>query len=194
MGSIIECVKRIYNIQTSNGIKVQIESDKHLNRQTTAKLLENDNEIKDISSILENCKILDIEKVFDKISTHKKSKIRRKKTSNISESRPDIDNATLAPYQRFSKLIQMQGEFTRIDYQKLIEDSGRKISDYMGYGDIEDAVALRRIEPVGKRVPKQFIKYIVTDSRPIEEYEYREMMKNHREIQRHKDKMIQVEA
>lgn len=193
MGSIIECVKRIYNIQTSNGIKVQIESDKHLNRQTTAKLLENDNEIKEISSILENCKILDIEKVLDNISAHKKSEIRREETRNISESRPGIDNITLTPYQRFSRLIQIQGEFTRIDYQKLIEDSGHKISDYMGHGDIQDAVTLKRIEPVGKRISRQFTKYTVTDSTPIEEYKYREMMKNHKETQRHKDKMIQVE-
>lgn len=93
MGSIIECIKRIYRVQTPNGVKMDVESEERsLSGAITAKLLQEDNEI---SSFFEKCKILGVnilheEKISkDRVHTlekgslldsaHKKSKKRLKK-------------------------------------------------------------------------------------------------------------------
>ena len=80
MGNIVECIKRTYRIQTPNGIKMEVESEKLLSGATTARLLEDDSYI---SSFLENCKILDVKSHQEKAIFHKELSYKRKSDKNL---------------------------------------------------------------------------------------------------------------
>ena len=194
MGNIVECIKRIYKIQTSNGIKMEIESEKPLSGITTAKLLEDDNEI---GCFLENCKILDVEipqeKMFVKPyknRSKRKLKKKNKKTflpkerseipdQNIQEE--EIQKDRITPCDRINVMLTMEGEFTRVDYQKVMEEKGHKMSNFMGHEDIETAILLRRIEQTGEKIGRGLRKYRIIDAMPVEDYMFRKILKNHRE-------------
>lgn len=199
MGNIITCVKRIYNIQMSSGIKMEVESEKPLSGVTTAKLLEDDC---DIGAFLENIKILDVKVPQEKAVVHRKTsykkpgkklskkaklkkkvreKIEREGLDSTQKGSADIQSGNrLNPCDRINSMITMEGEFTRLDYQKFMEDKGYKISNFMGHGDIEDAVLLKRILPTGEKIGKGRKKYRVIDVVPVEQYMYRKILKNSR--------------
>lgn len=200
MGNIVTCIKRIYNIQMPNGIKMNVESEKPLSGTTTAKLLEDDSEI---STFLENVKILDI-KVHNKNvsvcrnTSHNKKPIKKlkknaklKKGVKLKDEKILLEDIAprktnvrpenrLTPCDRINMMINMEGEFTRLDYQKLIEDKGYKMSNFMGYGDIEDAIMLKRIAATGEKTERGHRKYRIIDVMPVEQYMYRKILQNNR--------------
>lgn len=196
MGNIVTCIKRIYNIQMPNGIKMEVESEKPLSGATTAKLLEDDSEI---STFLENIKILDVKVPNEKMIVHrntsykkrpgkklkKGAKLKKKKRTlerDISPQETDAQSGNrLTPCDRINMMITMEGEFTRLDYQKFMEDKGYKMSNFMGYGDIEDAVMLKRITPTGEKIGKGRKKYRVMDVMPVEQYMFRKILNNCKE-------------
>jgi hypothetical protein len=202
MGNIVTCIKRTYNIQMPNGIEMNVESEKPLNGVTTARLLKEDS---DISTFLENVKILDIkdinvhhEKIVHKNRQNKKPGKKLKKIvklhngldtqggQDITPGDTDVQSKNaLTPCQRINAMITMEGELTRLDYQKFMDDRGHKISDFMGYTDIENAVMLKRITPTGERIEKGRKKYRIIDVMPVEEYTFRKMMNNHKEKKRY---------
>lgn len=202
MGNIVTCIKRIYNIQMPNGIKMEVESEKPLSGATTAKLLEDDSEI---STFLENIKILDVKvpnekTIVNRNTSYKKkpskklkrgakikrgAKLRKEKRAlerEISPGETDVQSGNrLTPCDRINMMITMEGEFTRLDYQKFMEDKGHKMSNFMGYGDIEDAVMLKRITPTGEKIGKGRKKYRVMDVMPVEQYMFRKILNNCKE-------------
>lgn len=202
MGNIVTCIKRIYNIQMPNGIKMEVESEKPLSGATTAKLLEDDSEI---STFLENIKILDVKvpnekTIVNRNTSYKKkpskklkrgakikrgAKLRKEKRAlerEISPGETDVQSGNrLTPCDRTNMMITMEGEFTRLDYQKFMEDKGHKMSNFMGYGDIEDAVMLKRITPTGEKIGKGRKKYRVMDVMPVEQYMFRKILNNCKE-------------
>lgn len=202
MGNIVTCIKRVYHIQIPNGIKMEVESEKPLSGITTAKLLEDDSEI---STFLENIKILDVKvpqknaAVHRKISYNKKpdkklkKKAKLKKSAKLKKERRALDREIapgetdvrsgnrLTPCDRINMMITMDGEFTRLDYQKFMEDKGHEMSNFMGYGDIEDAVMLKRIVPTGEKIGRGRKKYRIMDVMPVEQYMYRKILKNHKD-------------
>jgi hypothetical protein len=198
MGSIIECVKRIYKIQTPDGIKIEVESNERpLSGVMTAKLLQEDGEI---SSFFEKCKIIGIEKLEEEKKEERiKRKIKiKKKYGKYGHKKPKKEleieviepaemkeieepkHVQLAPCDRINMMIKMEGEFTRLDYQKVMEDSGYRMSNFMGYGDMEDAVFLRKIEHTGEKIGKGLRKYKVIDTIPVDSDTYREMRRQHK--------------
>lgn len=216
MENMVTCTKRIYQIQMSNGIKMDVESEKPLSGATTAKLLEEDS---DIGSFIENIKILDVKIPQEKATVHKKSlhkkkskkglkkakKVRLKKIKhgtleivpkdqevdsetdsetdsgvNSDITTPEKSNNKLTPCDRINKMITMEGEFTRLDYQKFMEEKGHKVSDYMGHGDIEDAVTLKLITPTGEKIGKGCKKYRIIDAMPVEQFMFRNILKNNK--------------
>lgn len=200
MGSIIECIKRIYRIQTPNGIKMDVESEERsISGTITAKLLQEDTEI---SSFFEKCKILDVnvfqegkarkdkERVIEKgsltdlIRKSKKKLKKHKETKKTSEA-PKIKieelkgEYVLAPFERLNVLLKMEGEFTRIDYQKFMVDTTQKMSDFMGHEDIEVALLLKKIEVIEEKTGR-LRKYRVIDTNPVDRDTYRQMIKEHK--------------
>ena len=201
MGNIVQCIKRTYRIQMPNGIKMEVESEKPLSGVITAKLLEEDN---DISSFLENVKILDVNIPREKTAVFKKSskkkpkkKLKREKIALLKKAKyRDLDivpkeqeinsedktseksGNKKTPCDRINMMITMEGEFTRLDYQKFMEDKGYKMSDFIGHGDIEDAVLLKRIVTTGEKIGKGRKKYRIIDVMPVEQYMYRKILKN----------------
>lgn len=178
--NLVECVKRTYRVQTSGGIKMEIESGKVLSGLTTTKLLEEDCEI---NSFLENCKIIDVEIPSSKVKKYYKKKAKPRKKQKIDvEPVPDIQDIEvknrITPCDRINLMIAIGGEFTRIDYQKFMEDKGHKMSNFMGHEDIESAMLLRRIEPTGEKIGRGLRKYRITDTMPVEEYMFRKIVKN----------------
>jgi hypothetical protein len=178
-----------------NGIKMEVESEKPLSGVTTAKLLEDDSEI---STFLENIKILDIkvpqERVIDKKASYKKKPSKKlKKSAKLKKEKIAVDRKIvpgetevqsgnrLTPCDRINMMIAMEGEFTRLDYQKFMEDKGYEMSNFMGYGDIEDAVMLKRIVTTGEKIGKGRKKYRIIDVMPVEQYMYRKILKNNRD-------------
>ena len=198
MGNIITCIKRIYNIQMPNGIKMEVESEKPLSGVTTAKLLEDDC---DIGAFLENIKILDVkvpqEKAVHRKTSYKKPSKKLSKKAKLKKKallekiqREGLDftqqgdsqsGSKLNPCDRINNMLAMEGEFTRLDYQKFMEEKGFTMSNFMGHGDIEDAVMLKRIVPTGEKIGKGRKKYRVIDAMPVEQYMYRKILKNNRD-------------
>lgn len=174
MGSIIECVKRIYKIQTPNGIEIKVESEERpISGVMTAKLLQED---KEICFFFEKCKILRIENI-------RKEEI---KEEEIKEDEEPIYRQ-IPPFDRINMILKIEGDFTRLDYQKLMKDSGYNISNFMGHGDMEDALLLRRIERTGEKIGKGLRKYKVINTTPVDNDMYREMKRqNKSELSRHK--------
>lgn len=202
MGNIVICTKRTYQIQMSNGIKMDVESEKPLSGATTAKLLEDDN---DIGSFLENIKILDVKAPKERVTILKKSSYKKRLKKKLKKSatqkkmrrsvldlvpkEQEIDQegtasekseSRLTPCDRINIMITMEGEFTRLDYQKFMEDKGHKMSDFMGHGDIEEAVLLKRIAPTGEKIGKGQKRYRIIDVMPVEQYMFRKILKSHK--------------
>lgn len=234
MEDTIQCTKRIYRIQTSTGVIMEVERDEPLSEAKTAMLLEEDHEIK---SFLGKCNILSVEVPENPLITRHIRKVKKKKLlkrirhnegkqpketkkqpgdtgetpvetigSEEQEIRPEeqeikpdeqeviepqnVEMAKsanrLTPCDRINMMITMEGEFIRKDYMKFLEDKNYRMTDFMGYGDIEEALLLGKIELTGERVGKGNRKYRVIDTRPIEQYTYRKMKKSHKEKRRYR--------
>lgn len=193
MKNMVTCTKRTYNIQTSDGVQIEVESKRTLSDEITAMLLKDD---KDIGSFLDNCNIVNIDFVDKKTSLYKNrrdkklkkrlskkhiaKKVEKDKEKTINDRDTQSDNeCPLSPYDRINMMIKMEGEFTRLDYQKFMEEKGYKMSDFMGHEDIKDAILLKRISPTGERLEKGRKVYRIIDVMPIEKYMYRKILKNH---------------
>jgi hypothetical protein len=187
--NLVTCTKRTYNIQTQNGIEMEVESEKPLSREATSRLLEDDSII---STFLANVNILNIKAAQRNVihkkpskKIHKKRKIARLSNESglaheghaISESTDQYFKPSV-PYERINMMITIEGEFTRADYQKFIRDKGYKISDFMGHNDIENALMLKRIAPTGEKIGKGSRKYRIIDVMPVEEYMFRKILRN----------------
>ena len=166
-----------------NGIKMEVESEKPLSGATTMMLLKDDS---DIGSFLENVKILDVKIPNEMTIVNRKARMsskkkRRKKQEDIAGPVDVQSENKIAPCDRINMMTTIQGEFTRLDYQKFMEDKGYKITDFMGHGDIEDAIMLKRIAPTGEKIGKGRRKYRIIDVVPVEQYMYRKMLKNYKD-------------
>lgn len=225
MEDTIQCIKRIYRIQTATGVRMEVERNEPLSEATTAMLLDEDHEIK---SFLGKCNILSVE-----IPENEKHQIakrtRRAKKKNIlkrirhkewkqpkeikiqpddtgkliaeeeQEAKPEEQEVIespnvemaksanrLTPCDRINMMITMEGEFTRKDYMKFMEDKNYRMTDFMGYGDMEEALLLGKIELTGEKIGKGNRKYRIIDTRPIEQYAYRKMKKSRKEKRRYR--------
>lgn len=211
MGNAIQCIKRIYRIHTPTGVKMDIERDEPLSEAATAKLLEEDYGIKsflekcNILSVeisenahINNSRHRSKKKTSLKRIRHKEledtGKAREEHREDVNSEEQDIrpeKNPTIGdiiqsgnrptPCDRINMMITMEGEFTRKDYQKFMEDKNYRMTDCSGYGDIEDALLLRKIELTGEKIGKGYRKYRMIDTRPVEQYMYRKTKKSHKE-------------
>lgn len=168
----IECIYRIYRIQSPEGFVVEVESRKPLDEETNAKLLEKDEEI---MTFFESHKIV----------SYKETKIPKEiKEIEEIEQIEQIEqihkirskDKRLTPLQRLNHLLQMKGEFTRIDYHKYIEKKCNiKMSDFMGHSDIEAALKIGRIEELGTAGRHRL--YKVLDSTEVDESLHKTLLK-----------------
>lgn len=165
----IECIYRVYRIQSPEGFVVEVESRKPLDEETNAKLLEKDEEI---MSFFESHKIIGYKETITPKTTPKEVG----RAEQISDTRSKYERLT--PLQRLNHLLQMKGEFTRIDYQKYLEDKCNiKVSDFMGHSDIEAALRLSRIEDTGNTGHREHRIYKVIDSTEVDNSLYRTLLK-----------------
>lgn len=94
---------------------------------------------------------------------------------DITEEEEEKKEGQMTPLDRINRMLKIEGEFTRPDYQRMLEQDSQKMSAFMGHNDIEEAVRLRRIEPSGRS--ERFMKYRVIDQTPIDEHTYRNMQR-----------------
>lgn len=178
VNTVTICTKRTYNIQMTNGAVMEVESDKPLSETMTAKLLEEDSII---GTFIDNINILSVRINAKNLSRRKRSNVKRKNLAKVKNSRKvsgEKSKNILTPSERINTMITMEGEFTRLDYQKFLEDKGHTISDFVGHSDIESAVILKRIVPTGEKIDKGRKKYRITDVMPVEGYMLRKILKN----------------
>lgn len=165
-GNIIECIYRRYRVQSPGGMTIEIESKKPLSGRATRTLLEEDN---DIGSFFENYKIIEISNV-ESLPEKRVPEIGR-----FSKSREKNIN----PLERLNYLLQMPGEFTRVDYQSYIQTRYRvKMSNFMGHNDIEAALALNKLEIIGKVKTRGLRQYRIIDQTEINKDQYRSILKS----------------
>ncbi len=166
MENVIECIARIWRIQTPGGIIVEIESDKPLSSQMNAKLLE---EEEDINEFFKQRKILRMRQV-----------IRPLPGQQPKEESPRLSKeGTLTPRQRINQLLKMKGEFTRQDYiDYLFENFKYKLNKWISHRDIKDAVNLHKIEIIAQRKGKTGRLYKVIDTEEIEESLYQKLLQD----------------
>jgi len=166
-GNIIECVYRRYSVQLPGGMVIEVESAKPLSGQMTHILLEED----DIGSFFENYKIIAISKVEDRPDE------RVQKVGRLRKSR----ERSIGPLERLNSLLLMPGDFTRIDYQEYMQTKCKvKMSTFMGHSDIEAALALNKLEALGKTKDSRFHQYRVIDQTQINKDQYITLSKDQR--------------
>lgn len=164
-GNIIECIYRRYRIQLPGGTTIEVESTKPLNGQATRMLLEEDN---DIGSFFENYKIIDVNNVENR---SKKQVYRQKITKTV---KPEIG---VNPLDRLNHMLQMHDQFTRLDYQKYMRTEHKvKLSDFMGHNDIEAALALNKLEIMGRF--HRLRQYRIKDQTEIDKDQYRTILRD----------------
>jgi hypothetical protein len=100
-----------------------------------------------------------------------------KKPDNTGEC---IEQDIPTPLQRLNYMIQIEGEFTREDYIRFLEDKKVEISQWISHDDINRALILKKIERTEKRRPKEYVKYKVIDSDPIDEDTYQQTMRKYK--------------
>ena len=167
MGNIVTCIKRVYQIQMSNGIKMEVESEKPLSGATTAKLLEEDIVI---NEFFKHHKILGIRQIIRTAGPQK---------TDIKPPMIIGKDGTLNPRQRLNQLLTMAGEFTRADYIKFLFDSCQyKLNKWTSHNDMKDALDLHKIELVDNRKGRDGWKYRVVDSTEVEESLYEKLLQD----------------
>lgn len=200
--SEIECVKRVYRIRTPSGMMMEVESkEKPISEVMTQKLLREDEEVHDF---FDGCKRLKLvihhrESISEEWSSpekiHRKPDKKFKKLKNVEirerhrkepkNSKSDLnagikefrDAMRLEPFERINVLLRMEGEFTRYDYQRFMEEGKQKMSNFMGHDDIRAAMLLGKIEAAGGKEGKGLRRYRVIDQSPIDKDEYRQAVK-----------------
>lgn len=164
-GNIIECVYRRYRVQSPGGVTIEVESTKPLSGRTTHVLLEEDNEI---GSFFENHKIIDV------ISVKNQPKKPVYKQKTIRAERPEV---SINPLDRVNHMLQMPDQFTRLDYQKYMRTEHKiKLSDFMGHNDIEAALALNKLEVMGRF--RRLRQYRIKDQTEIDKDQYRTILRD----------------
>lgn len=165
-GNIIECIYRRYRVQAPGGMTIEVESTKPLSEQVTHVLLEEDNEI---GSFFENHKIIEMSEVKNRPKKH------MREINHLTKSR----KRSIEPLERLNRLLQMPGEFTRIDYQKYMQTTHRaKMSNFMGHSDIDAALALNKLEIAGKVRIRRLRQYRVIDQTDIDRNQYRTLLES----------------
>lgn len=162
MENNIECVCRKYRVQHGTTI-VEIESDKPLSTQLNDRLLQ---EEKEIYEFFKHHKILGTRQII-------RPPPNQLRTTNIETPK------TLTKRQRLSQLLQMKGEFTRVDYVKFLEDNFRnKLDKSTAYYDMQDMLKLNKIQIIAERKGKTGRKYKVIDTQEIEEPIYKKLLED----------------
>lgn len=187
----ISCISRRYLIKYE-GTVMEIDVPKPLERKDMETILKIDAPLK---AFLSNCEIIshthivaEPEKVKERNKV-KERKQRRKgnveslkeaRTKKLREVRAKKSRTTkvnkriklakgLNKRQRIIVMSKMEKLFTRIDYQKYIEDElGIKISNWNGHGDIEEALKARIIEPTGQKIKNPVTNHYVPTYRVVE--------------------------
>lgn len=148
----IECIGRRYRVYTKGGMTLDVESSKKLSDKLNDALLKEDDAIKNFFS---NNNIMNIRQVV-------------MVPSNKPQERPFENKLTpkggrFTPKQRLNHLLNMKGEFSRIDYQKYMFDiHGVVIERYTAYDDIRDAIASNRLKITEEKIGRAR-KYKVVD-------------------------------
>lgn len=171
-GNIVECIYRRYRVQSPGGVTIEVESDKPLSGRTTRALLDDDNEI---GSFFENHRIIDVTTIknLPNKPVHKQRAARVQETIRAKRSEVSID-----PLGRINHMLQMSDTFTRLDYQKFMQTEHKvPMSAYMGHNDIEAALALKKLESVGRAGRRGHCKYRVIDQTEINEDQYKALLK-----------------
>lgn len=165
-GNIVECIYRRYRVRSPGGTTIEVESEKPLSGRTTRVLLEEDHEI---GSFFENHKIIDVASIKNQPMkpVYKQKAIRARRSE-----------ASVNPLDRINHMLQMPDRFTRLDYQKHMQAECKvKMSTYMGHNDIELALALKKLEPLGKAGIRGLRQYRVIDQTEINRDQYRSVLK-----------------
>lgn len=164
-GNIIECIYRRYRVQLPGGTTIEVESTKPLSRQTTHVLLDEDNEI---GSFFENHKIINVVNVENR----PKKPVYKQKTIRAEKSEVSIN-----PLDRVNHMLQMPDQFTRLDYQKYMQTEYKvKLSTFMCHNDIETALALNKLEIMGRF--HRLRQYRIKDQTEIDKDQYRTILRD----------------
>lgn len=143
--NFIECIGRRYRIQSPSGTITEVESTKPLSKYLNDKLLEED---EGINSFFADHKILSIRQL-------------------MTAPQQPLPRIVVGPKggkfiqeQRLNHLKQMEGEFSREDFQKYLKDKfGYELNSWLWYGDIKIAKRQGIIEDLGKihhRGPRKY--------------------------------------
>lgn len=133
MGTQIVCVLRRYHVRFDGGATIVIESDKELSAEETKLLLEQDREVGDF---FKHCRITN---VLHPVNMKKFEHIKR------VDNKPNIEpgkggERVLKVEKRIKHLLNMQGEFTSLDYIKSLAKDGCKISVTQANYDINKVI------------------------------------------------------
>lgn len=208
--TIVECVKRVYRITVPGVATIEMENNKTLNVSDTVRLLQEELGIRDVvsvfrdlyitdvkvspSSILELISAEDVEQPHDlrllsaeDVAAEKDDWSEKADTGDLTEKdeKPDnieesIGQNMLTPLERLNCMIQIEGEFIRDDYIRFLEEKKVEITKWMSYDDISRAMILKKIEIAQKKRPKEYVRYKVIDSDPINEDTYRQEMRKYK--------------
>lgn len=167
IGNIVECIYRVYRIQTPDGLIVEVESDKHLSAELLQKLLEEDEEV---NNFFKCHTILAVRRLVRPPN--------QLKTTELGEPKILIEGGIPSPRQRLNLLLQMKGEFTRQDYIKFLDDNYHiKLKKWTSHNDIQEALQLNRIKIIEGKVGK-LRKYRVIDAEEIGESLYNKLLED----------------
>lgn len=168
-GNIIECIYRRYRVQSPGGTTIEVESTKPLSGRTMRTLLEDDYEI---GSFFDNHKIIDV----TNIENRPKKPVYRQKTIRAERTETSIN-----PLDRINHMLQMPDQFTRLDYQKYMQTECKiKISTFMCNNDIEAALALNKLEIMGRAGRRGLRQYRIKDQTDISRDQYSTLLKEQR--------------
>lgn len=174
MTTLVECIKRVYRVTVPGVATFEVANNRTLSITETIRLLSEDLGTNNVVQVLEG---FDIEKVklYDPGDDIKLVPPEEVEEETIEKDK--IREEQILPICRINHMVKIRGEFTRHEYQKILEDLKYRTSKWIAYGDLDKALALKRIKQVGKRRSRQAAKYKVIDSSPIDEQTYEQMMK-----------------
>lgn len=172
MENKIECILRLYRIETPGGMISEVESDKPLSTQLNVKLLEEEPEI---NEFFKHHKILGIRQII-------RSNIGQQKTRAREEPRIIAKDGTLSPRQRLNQLLKMKGEFTRQDYiDSLFDNFKYKLNKWTSHNDMKDALHINKIEIISERKGHNGKLYKVVDTVEVEESLYKKLLQDRKQ-------------
>lgn len=168
IGNIVECLYRVYRVQTPDGLIVEVKSDEQLSHKLLQQLIEEDI---DMDGFFKHHTILGARRLIrPPVDIQKKTD---------GEHNMLTKNGTLNPRQRLNVLLKMTGVFTRLDYVKFLDDNYRvKLKKWTSHNDIQDAVKLNRLETVEGEEVGKVRKYRVIDPEEIGESLYKKLLED----------------